>query len=410
MFRIIRVPRSLDQFFRPLHHHFHWDHFEYFRVLVLGMAFTWGRHNVANLCRYLDIQHHRTRFNHFFLVQRWDPEAALQQKAQELLRALAPQAGDTVYLSLDDSKHAKRGKQMDAIAKLKDPTTDASLRGHPYVCGLLLVRQHVIPWGIRRLVKQEACAEVGMPFQQTTEFAAPLIRELQAPARVKVMVLFDAYSLCPTVVKAGRERRVHFAATRKSHRSLFKPGWKLKAGRYGRNQFRRHRTEPLVIAKPHGRARYRYVDAGWLQVSKLGGLHVVFSRTGVARKIRGLVTDDPDLSAAEVIRTYDKRWTIEQWGKDVKQRLGLGQYQNRSDGAAVTHLHLVAFASALLTHLRLARTGAPRQRTRDKAAGISTAAVQDQLRSLLWEDLITYLKEERPGQPVIQELERLRVA
>jgi hypothetical protein len=51
-----------------------------------------------------------------------------------------------------------------------------------------------------------------------------------------------------------------------------------------------------------------------------------------------------------------------------------------------------------------------RQRTRDKAAGISTAAVQDQLHSLLWEDLITYLQEERLGQPVIEELERLRVA
>ena len=143
---------------------------------------------------------------------------------------------------------------------------------------------------------------------------------------------------------------------------------------------------------------------------QLGGLHVVFSRKGVARKILGLVTDAPDLSAADVIRTYDKRWTIEQWVKDVKQLLGLGQYQNRSYGAAVTHLHLVAFASALLTHLRIARTGAQRQRTRDKAAGISTAAVQDQLRSLLWEDLITYLQEERSGQPVIQELERLRVA
>lgn len=50
------------------------------------------------------------------------------------------------------------------------------------------------------------------------------------------------------------------------------------------------------------------------------------------------------------------------------------------------------------------------QRTRAKAAGISTAAAQDQLRRLLWEDLITYLHEEHPGQPVIQELERLRVA
>jgi hypothetical protein len=168
MFRSIRVPRALDQCFRPLHHHFHGDHVEYFRLLVFVMACTWGRHNVANFCRDLDTQHHRTRFHNFFLVQRWDPEAALQPKAQELLRALAPQPGDTVYLSLADAKHAKRGKHMDAIAKLKDPTTDAYIRGHPYVCGLFLFRQHVSPWGIRLYVKQEACAEVGVPVQQTT--------------------------------------------------------------------------------------------------------------------------------------------------------------------------------------------------------------------------------------------------
>src|SRR5262245_4905016 len=100
--------------------------------------------------------------------------------------------------------------------------------------------------------------------------------------------------------------------------------------------------------------------------------------------------------------------TIEQWMKDTKQLLGLGQYQNRSYWAAVTHLHLVCFAYALLTHLRIERHGAQGQRTHKRAADVSIAAAQDQLRSLLWEDLITYLKEERHGKPIIEELERLR--
>jgi hypothetical protein len=268
----------------------------------------------------------------------------------------------------------------------------------------------VIPWGIRRSVKKEAGAGVGVPFHNTTELAAQRIREFQAPARGKVLVVLDAYDRCPTVVKACREQRLHLASTRTSNRRLFTPGWKLNAGRYGRNQCRRHRTEPLVIATPPGNARYRDLDAGWRPVSKLGGLHVVCSRNGAARKILGLVTDAPALSAADVIRTYDKRWTREPWVKDVKQLLGLGQSQNRSSGAAVTHLPLVAFASALLTHRRIARTGAQGHRTRDQAAGLSTAAAQDQLRSLRWEDLITSLPEERPGPPVIQELERRRVA
>jgi hypothetical protein len=168
MCRIIRVPRSLDKFFRPLHHHFRWNHFEYVRLLVLAMAFVWGRHHVANLYRYLEAQHHRTRFNNFFVVQRWNPEAALHQKAQELLRALAPQRGEAVYLILDDSKTATRRKRMDAVAKMKDPTTDADIQGHHYVCGTLLFRQQVIPWGIRLYVKKEASTAVGVPFRKTT--------------------------------------------------------------------------------------------------------------------------------------------------------------------------------------------------------------------------------------------------
>jgi SRSO17 transposase len=410
MFRIVRVPASLDKFFHTLSPRFHWDHYEYFRLLVLAMAWAWGRRNVAHLYRSLDVLHHRTRFNNFFLVQRWEPEAVLRQKAQELLQALHPTPGNTLYLVIDDSKKAKRGKTMAAVAKRKDPTTDAYIQGHQYVCGILVYREQVIPFGIQLSVKKEHCAALGVPFRKTTELAAQLIRECQSPAGVKVMVLFDAYYLCPTVVQACRAQGFHFASTRKSNRSLLKPGWKLQAGRYGRNLFRRRRTETLVTMKPHGQARYRYLDAGWLQVSTLGPLHVVFSRKGAARKILGLVTDDPELSAGDVIRTYERRWTIEQWIKDLKQLLGLGQYQNRSYRAAVIHLHLVCFASALLTHLRLEQTGAQGQRKRDKAANQSTTTAQDQLRRLVWDDLMASLKEKHHDESILAELTRLRVA
>jgi hypothetical protein len=96
--------------------------------------------------------------------------------------------------------------------------------------------------------------------------------------------------------------------------------------------------------------------------------------------------------------------------KDRKQLLGLGQYQNRTYQAAVTHLHLVCFASALLTHLRIMRPGAQGQRIYDKAADWSTAAAQEQLRGLMWDDIIADLKEKNHGEPVLTALERLRVA
>lgn len=129
------------------------------------------------------------------------------------------------------------------------------------------------------------------------------MREFEAPAGVKVMGLFDPYDRCRGVVQACRERHVHFASTLKSHRTLFKASWKLQAGRYGRHLFRRRRTATLVLAKPHGRTPYRFVEAGWLEVRTLGPLHVVFSRKGTAQPILGLVTDDAELSATGLGQT-----------------------------------------------------------------------------------------------------------
>jgi hypothetical protein len=240
--------------------------------------------------------------------------------------------------------------------------------------------------------------------------AAQRIREFKPPAGVKVVVWFEAYSLGPLVVKAGRAPPCHVASTLTSNRHLFKHGWKLKAGRYGRHLGRRRRTDALDLATPDGQVRYRVVEAGWLEVSKLSPRHVVFARKGTARKSLGLVTDAPESSAADLIRTDEKRWPIEPWLKDVKQLLGRGHDQNRSYWAAVTHLPLVCFASALLTHRRIERDGAHGQRPRKKAANLSTAAAQDQLREVLWEDFMVYLKEQCREKSILAELERLRVA
>jgi SRSO17 transposase len=184
-------------------------------------------------------------------------------------------------------------------------------------------------------VKTQQAKALGRPFRKSTELAAQLIRGLKAPGDSNIMVLFSAYYLCHTVVQACREKRFRLASTLKGNRSLFKAGRKLKAGRYGKNLFRRRRTATLVTVKPHGQARYRYIEAGWLKVSALGPLHIVFSRKGSARKILGLVIDDPALSAAELFRKYEIRWTVEQFFKDSEQLLGLGHYQNRSYRTAV---------------------------------------------------------------------------
>jgi SRSO17 transposase len=329
-------------------------------------------------------------------------------KASEMLRALAPRKGKTIEFILDDSKKQKRGKYMEAVNWIHDSLSGRSVRGHQYVTATLRFRGHTIPFGIRLYIKQEDCPSLKQKFKKTTQLAAELIREFEPPQGVRVRVLFDSYYLCPVVVKACRKKGFRFISTLKSNRNLYKNGRKLKVGGYGSRLLRRSKKKTYRITKTKGRVKYSYVDAGWLEVSDLGKLHVIFSRRNTDPKVLGIVTDDSKLSAGQMIQTYDERWSIEVFFKDSKQLLGLGQYQNASYEAAVTHLHLVCFAYALLTHIAIMREGA--QGNRKQTAKLSTSDLQNEARRIVWDDLADHLKQFSSGTQIVKELERLLIA
>ena len=107
-------------------------------------------------------------------------------------------------------------------------------------------------------------------------------------------------------------------------------------------------------------------------------------------------------------RHLDDRWSIEVFFKDAEQLLGLGQYQNVSLEAAVTHLHLVCFAYALLTHVAI--TGESAKGKRKPVASMSTANLQNEVRRIAWDDLTDYLKQFSSGTQIVKELGRLLIA
>ena len=410
MFKIVRFPSKLKSFFDSLQNQFHFNHFEYFQTLVLLIVFAWGRRNISNLYRHLDRQHqsHRSRFNNFLNLGRWNPPIALHMKAYELLGNLPAAQGEVIELIIDDSKKQKRGKTMEAVGWIRDPLTGRNIRGHQYVTATLRFRGYTIPFGIRLYVKKEDCPALALEFKKTTQLAAELIGEFEPPEGLHVRVLFDSYYLCPVVVKSCRKKGFRFVSTLKSNRNLYKNGRKLKAGGYGSRLIRHRRKKTYRMHKTRGDVTYTYVDAGWLEVSDLGQLHVVFSRKNGEPKALGLVTDDPKLSPRQMIQAYDDRWSIEVFFKDSKQLLGLGQYQNVSYEAAVTHLHLVCFAYALLTHVAIRREGA--QGKRKAAVHLSSSELQNEVRRIVWEDLTIYLKQFSSGTQIIKELERLLIA
>jgi hypothetical protein len=344
---------------------------------------------------------------HRFTLPCLPPTGPEKKSLKWQIRDLFP-SGECIELLLDDSKKHKRGQIMQGVCCLLDPVTGRKIRGHQYVVAVLQFRGYTIPFGLRLYLKQEDYKALKRTFRKTTQLAAELIRQFNPPPSVHVRVLFETYYLCPVVIKACREKGFHFVSTLKSNRNLFKNGRKLKAGCYGYNLFHRGNRQTYRLRKANGTVHYSYVDAGWLQVNRVGRAHVIFSRKNHERMILGLVTDDPALSPRGMIRTYDDRWSIEVFFKDGKHLLGLGQYQNLSIGAAVTHLHLVCMAYALLIHIAIEGECAQGERTRYRK--LSTADLQNELRRIVWEDLADHLKGLADGTQVVKELRRLLVA
>jgi hypothetical protein len=408
MLKIVRTPSFLQGFFRSLTNEFHWHHASYFEALVVAMAVAHGRHNVSHLYQYLDADTHRTRYNNFFNLKRWDPEKLLQRKARELLDLAGLQKGQTVFLIVDDSFHKKCGKKMEAVGRLHDAVSGQKLSGHQYVFTTLRFADLTIPWGVKLYVKKEQAPKLGVPFRKTTELAAQLIEELDPPEGVHVVVLFDSFYLCQRVVQACRRKGFDWISCLKSNRNLFRNGRKLKAGRYVKNQLRDKRSRRGVSIRD---SHFNVVDAGWLDLSHIGPVHLVCSGRHVDGRQLGLVTESKRLNVKAIVQGYAERWFIEQFFKDGKQLLGLGQYQNGSMRAAVIHLHLVCFAQALLTHLRLSRSGEKGKRKPAALTSLSTGSMQNELRRLLFFDTIAVLQKRCvSGDSFVKELRRLMVA
>jgi len=96
-----------------------------------------------------------------------------------------------------------------------------------------------------------------------------------------------------------------------------------------------------------------------LKIARFVGLLKNFGKVAVVvvkekrKKPRYLVSTNLHLSALAILTYYAKRWKIEQMIKDLKQRLGLRDYQVRNLQAIQRHVALVLLSYCVLIFLKI---------------------------------------------------------
>ena len=396
MFTIDRIPKKVKGFFRPLKHHFTEPAWGHFWSLVMAITVSHGT-TLDRLVKTLRGSTHRTNHGEFLWRSEWDESWVIREMALDTLKRLYSRKDRHCYFIIDDTQTLKRAKKMDAVGKLHHHATGKYGQGHTIVKVCLFYRGVTIPWGSWLYVKKEQVKKLKLPFHKLTELAAQAIREASLPDKFKMTVLFDAFYLCPAVVKACRAQKWHYIGVGKSNRWFQVGSLERKLGPYGRNVLH-NSGRWCKITGLRKTKTYRLAERVG-QLGKLGTVKVVFSRRRGEAKQIALVTDNLNASMKTIVADYLKRWSIEMLIKDEKQHLGLADYRVLRYRAVVRHLHLVDAAYACLTHAGLHAQPAQGQKNIKKMLRLEPISqFKDQMSRIIGqetiEDVVQHSQEE----------------
>lgn len=404
MFTIDRIPGICQSFFRPIRPYLGKRAWPHFWGLVLAIAMS-TEHTIERLNALLRDHTHRTNDGEFLWRSAWDESWVIREIALDTLKRLH-RKGEPLYLILDDTQTLKRAKKMEAVGKLYHHATGKYGMGHTILKACLYYRGVTIPWGCWLYVKKEHAAGLKRRFLKLTELAARAVREANLPDGMDVTVLFDAYYLCPTVVRAVLARQWHYIGVGKSNRRFQVNGQSHRLSRYGSNVLRRS-GEWMKIAGLKGKREYRVAERIG-RLKKLGEVKVVFSRRRGDGSIIALVTDDLERPARRVVADYLRRWSVELLIKDEKQHLGLGAYRVKRYRAVVRHLHLVDAAYACLTHLGLKTHGAQgHDKTKNVLRLPPIRQLKTDLQRIVWREAVHDVVKVSHERLVLRRLEKL---
>lgn len=386
---IFRIPGFLRPRFAPFRQRCSKPQFAHLRAILLALLVNPHKAKLLHLSKVFPTQGHRTAHGAFLSRADWDPVSLLTEETRRILRRMRPRSGETIYLLLDDTRIVKRGKKMEGLCKLWDHARQCFAYGHIVVTAAILFRGVVLPW---RLELWESAKSARHRFRKLTHIAADLIRQFTPPAGVKVRVLFDAFYLCPAVVRACESRGfTWFSVAAKGRNFSRTNGKKRRLKDWAPGVLRYHGR---WVRLPRARGwRWMRIAAMDGKLWKIGTVRMVLCKRhrNAWKTTVAIVSNETKRDARTILAIYEKRWNIEVLFKELRGSLGLGDYQVMSRRAIVRHLHLCCLAHLVLTHHSLEAVGAQARKAHTELSLPPMNARLERLRSEIRHDQIERL-------------------
>lgn len=263
----------------------------------------------------------------------------------------------TGYLIGDDSVMQKRrSKKMGGAGRHFSSTAEKTVTGHCLVQALyvLLGRQCVLE--PRMYSQQAVCEAEGRDFASKVAIMMDIIANFVPVPGTQTHVLLDSWYTAKKLWRVVRERGFLITCGIRSNRWLrvddpdSPNGWRwMSLGDYARQLTA---VDFTLVDWPRG-DRQVYVHVVDTRIRKLYRCQLICIREKLEGKTKFWVSSDLEADVAALLEHIAQRWDIEVLFADVKELLGIDQYQVMSATAIQRFWVLVMIAYGYLEQERL---------------------------------------------------------
>ena len=297
-----------------------------------------SQHSTINRwCNIFD-KKHQSSLNDFLTVSPWKED----EVHTKLSRFTVNRFKDVYIGIIDDTlSHKPYAKKMDNLGIFYDGLTKKEQKGHSIVThGLHSNQFGLIPFD-ERLYKKDGTSK--------NDIACAMIERTQRFKKIP-LYLIDSWYSNTQVLGTIKKARSHYITEIKSNRNVTLN----RKCRYAR-EHEKHIVEKDFKTVKIKDAKYRFFQTSAF-ISGLGNVNLVFSQKYEEEKEEWsetyyLITDILSLSGERVIELFLVRGGIESFHREAKDKLGLEDYQLRTDRGIERYLFLVLLVFVLLLML-----------------------------------------------------------
>jgi len=285
-------------------------------------------------------------FTRFLGKNVWTMEQVAGTALDQFFDTLRIKAHSVLFVIVDDTIVEKTGKKIPGCSWHKDHTKNKYVFGHQWVLLALLYKDFLLPrWA--KLYHSKGTKGLG-PFQTKITLAQKMLQTLRLPVPCKVYLLADSWYWAKALARVCRKCGYHMISQLKSNSVLWISGKHTKVTTLSSLPSAYREISLLLYGKNKTLKIARFVGV----VKGFGKVAVVVVKEK-RKKTCYLVSTNLHLSPLDIIRYYAKRWKIEQMIKDLKQRLGFGDYQVRNPQAIQRHVALALLSYFVLIFLKI---------------------------------------------------------